>query len=303
MTPGEPGDGDLEAEPAPRLVSRGALILVATPIGNLGDLSTRQIDTLREADVVGCEDTRRTGRLLQHVGVRARALWRIDDHTETARIPEVLDRIGRGERIAIVTDAGTPGISDPGERLVRAVVEAGLPVEVVPGPSAAITALVGSGLPAGRFCFEGFLPRKGSGRAERLASLAGEERTTVIYESPHRVARTLADLVAALGADRRVVVARELTKLHEEWWRGTLTDAAAWAEETPPRGEVVLVVDGAPPLPPADLDDVDAALRAALAAGASVRDASAEVARALGLSRRDVYSAAVRLARGARTPG
>ena len=207
------------------------LVLVATPIGNLGDLSPRAVEELRRADVVACEDTRRTGRLLQHAGVHGTSLMRIDDHTEVSRVADVLRRLARGERVVVVTDAGMPGISDPGERLTRAAVDAGYPVEVVPGPSAAVTALVGSGLPTGRFCFEGFLPRKGSGRSERLEALAAEERTIVLYEAPHRIARTLADLAAALGADRRVVVARELTKLHEEWWRGGLGAAAAWASE------------------------------------------------------------------------
>ncbi len=274
-----------------------ALVLVATPIGNLGDLSTRQLETLRTADVVACEDTRRTGRLLQLAGIRAKALLRIDAHTEAARAQDVIDRIHRGQRVAVVTDAGMPGISDPGERLVRAAVDAGVRVEVVPGPSAALTALVGSGLPAGRFCFEGFLPRKGSGRSQRLAAIASDDRTTVVYESPHRVARTLADLAEVCGADRRVVVARELTKLHEEFWRGSLGDAVVWAEATPPRGEVALVVDGAPAAPPAEPDDVEAAVRAALDAGASVKDAAASVAAALGLPKRAVYAVAVRLGR------
>ena len=201
------------------------LVLVGTPIGNLGDLSPRAVDELAAADAICCEDTRRTGRLLQHAGVERRPLVVVNDHTEVSAIAGVLERLSRGERVAVVTDAGMPGISDPGERLVRAAVAAGHIVEVVPGPSAAVTALVASGLATGRYAFEGFLPRKGSGRSGRLAEIAVERRTTVLYEAPHRVARTLADLAGACGPDRRVAIARELTKLHEEVWRGSLGDA------------------------------------------------------------------------------
>ncbi len=241
------------------------------------------------------EDTRRTGRLLAHAGAAARRLLTVNDHTEARAVADVLARLDRGERVAVVTDAGTPGISDPGERLVRAAAAAGHAVEVVPGPSAVIAGLVASGLPTGRFVFEGFLPRKGSGRTERLAALASERRTVVLYEAPHRLARTLADLADAFGATRRVAVARELTKLHEEVWRGTLAGAAGWADDAGPRGELVVVVDGAPPPPPPGVDDVEAALRAELAAGASTRDAAAAVAGSLGLPRRRVYEQALRL--------
>jgi 16S rRNA (cytidine1402-2'-O)-methyltransferase len=271
------------------------LILVATPIGNLGDLTPRAAAALAEADCICCEDTRRTGRLLQLCGIeRTGPLFRIDDHTEVSRIGPVLERLRRGERVVVVTDAGTPGIADPGERLVRAALDAGLPVEVVPGASAAVTALVASGLPAGRFVFEGFLPRKGSGRTERLAALAGERRTIVLYESPHRAARTLADLAATLGGDRQVAVARELTKLHEEVRRSTLDDAVAWAEAKEPIGELVLVVDGAPAPAAASEGDVDAAVAAALDAGLSAKDAAAEVAAALGVGKKAAYAAALR---------
>ena len=190
------------------MAAPGALVLVGTPIGNLGDLSPRAVEALAGASLVCCEDTRRTGRLLQHAGIGRATLRTVNDHTEVRAIAEVLRRIRAGERVAVVTDAGMPGISDPGERMVRAVVDAGGTVEVVPGPSAVIAALVTSGLPAGRFVFEGFLPRKGSGRTSRLAAVAAEPRTTVLYEAPHRVARTLADLAAACGDDRRVAVAR-----------------------------------------------------------------------------------------------
>jgi 16S rRNA (cytidine1402-2'-O)-methyltransferase len=278
--------------------SSGALVLVATPIGNLGDLSPRAVRELAEAHAIACEDTRRTGRLLQHAGVKARALLTVNDHTEAAAVREVLRRLDAGERVAVVTDAGTPGISDPGERLVRAAAHAGHDIVVVPGPSAAIAALVASGLPTGRFVFEGFLPRKGSARAARLEALATETRTIVLYEAPHRIARTMADLAAAFGGDRRVAVARELTKLHEEIWRGTLRDAVAWAESEPP-GEFVVVVDGAPEPEAASDDAVRAALVQELGAGSSARDAAATVAAVLGVSRRRVYELATELRRGA----
>jgi 16S rRNA (cytidine1402-2'-O)-methyltransferase len=274
---------------------RGALILVATPIGNLGDLAPRAIEALASADVVACEDTRRTGRLLEHAGVRAPRLLVVNDHTEPIQVRTVLDLLDAGQRVAVVTDAGTPGISDPGERLVAAAANAGHVVEVVPGPSAAVAALVASGLPAGRFCFEGFLPRKGSGRRERLVALAAECRTMVFYEAPHRVPRTLADLAEALGPTRRVTIARELTKLHEELWRGSLEGAQAWAEEHPPRGEFVLVVAGAPAAAPAEDADIVAALEAELAGGASKRDAAASVAVALRVPKRRAYDLAVAL--------
>ncbi|CAN5807902.1 16S rRNA (cytidine(1402)-2'-O)-methyltransferase [soil metagenome] len=270
----------------------GRLVLVGTPIGNLGDLTPRAIETLGRADLVCCEDTRRTGRLLQHAGIRATALRVVNDHTEHGAVDDVLARLGRGELVAVVSDAGMPGISDPGEQLVAAAASAGFVVEVVPGPSAAISALVGSGLPAGRFVFEGFLPRKGSGRTERLAAIAPERRTVVLYEAPHRVARTLADLAAACGGERRVVLARELTKLHEESWRGTLSGAVERVAEVEPRGEYVLVLDGAPE--PESVTDASVvnALQAARTTGASTRDAVASVVTALGVAKRRVFDLA-----------
>ena len=270
----------------------GRLVLVGTPIGNLGDLAPRAVEALASADLVCCEDTRRTGRLLQHAGVRAAALRVVNDHTEAAAVADVVDRLGRGEVVAVVSDAGMPGISDPGEQLVAAAVAAGAVVEVVPGPSAAITGLVASGLPAGRFAFEGFLPRKGSGRTERIAEVAGERRTVVLYEAPHRVARTLADLAAACGGERRVVLARELTKLHEETWRGTLAEAVAHVGAIEPRGEYVMVLDGAPA--PAAVTDAEVrdALAAARAGGATTRDAVAEVVARLGVAKRRAYDLA-----------
>ena len=279
-------------------MAEGVLVLVGTPIGNLGDLSPRAVEALAAADAICCEDTRRTGRLLQHAGVeRKGALMVVNEHTEAQEVDGMLTRLSRGERVAVVSDAGMPGISDPGERLVRAAVDAGHVVEVVPGPSAALAALVASGLPTGRFVFEGFLPRKGSGRSERLAAVAAERRTVVLYEAPHRLPRTLADLASGCGDDRPVAVARELTKLHEEVWRGTLGEAAAWAVERPPRGEIVLVLDGAPEAPPPDDDALVDALSEALAAGVSARDAARAVATRLGVRRRHAYDLAVTVAR------
>jgi 16S rRNA (cytidine1402-2'-O)-methyltransferase len=270
-----------------------ALVLVATPIGNLGDLSPRAAEELAAADAVACEDTRRTGRLFAHLGVAAPAMLVVNDHTEARAVRDVLGRLDQGQRVVVVSDAGMPGISDPGERLVAAASAAGHRVEVVPGPSAALAGLVASGLPTGRFVFEGFLPRKGSGRTERLAAVAAERRTIVLYEAPHRVARTLADLVEACGATRRVALARELTKLHEEVWRGSLASALERCAVIEPRGEYVVVLDGAPEPPAADDDAIRSALTEARRDGATTRDAVAEVASVLGVSRRRVYDLAV----------
>lgn len=274
-----------------------ALILVGTPIGNMGDLSPRAIEELAGASVICCEDTRRTGRLLQHAGIERPKLLMVNDHNEAARSVQVVERLDLGQRVAVVTDAGMPGISDPGERLVAAAVRAGHTVEVVPGPSAGVAALVASGLPTGRFVFEGFLPRKTTARAERLLSLSSEPRTLVIYEAPHRIAKTLQDLSLAFEPTRRVALARELTKLYEQVWRGTLDEAAAWAEQTPPRGEIVLVVDGAPAAAPPTDDDVVAELRRMLDGGATTRDAATDVATRLGVAKKRAYNLALSLAR------
>lgn len=272
-----------------------SLWLVATPIGNLGDLAPRAIEVLSQAELVCCEDTRRTGPLLRNAGIQAR-LAVVNDHTETAQVRAVLDVLDRGGDVALVSDAGTPGISDPGERLVSAVLAADHAVSAVPGPSAAIMALTISGLSTARFVFEGFLPRKGRERAERLADIAAEPRTVVVYEAPHRIERTMADLEAACGGDRAVVLTRELTKLHEEVVRGTL-DSIDIGE---PRGEYVIVLAGARQADDvATDDDVRAALRAAIDDGASNRDAVASVVSATGRAKRDVYDLAIALQRDA----
>lgn len=268
------------------------LWLVATPIGNLGDLAPRAIDVLAHAALICCEDTRRTGPLLRHAGIEGARLAVCNDHTESLRVRDVLDVLASGRDVAVVSDAGTPGISDPGERIVRAVIDAGHNVSAVPGPSAVIMALTISGLSTDRFVFEGFLPRKGSERAARLADIAEERRTIVVYEAPHRVERTLADLRAACGDDRMVVVTRELTKLYETVTRGPLGEI----DIGDPRGEYVLVIAGNPTGDePASDATVRDALRAELAGGASTRDASASVSKTLGRPKREVYALALDL--------
>lgn len=268
----------------------GRLTIVATPIGNLGDLSPRAVDTLRAADVIACEDTRHTRKLLSHAGIPAPRLLAVHDQNEAAQVRTLLGLLEKGSQVALVSDAGTPGISDPGERLVAAATAAGHPVEVVPGPSAVIAALVASGLPTGRFTFEGFLPRKGAERRHRLATIAADRRTTVLYEAPHRVAQTLGDLAGACGPRRRVALARELTKLHEETWRGTLEGAVAHVATNIPRGEYVIVVDGAPEAPPPSDEDIEAALHARIAAGDDRKTAVASVSAALSVPKRRVYA-------------
>jgi 16S rRNA (cytidine1402-2'-O)-methyltransferase len=270
-------------------VAAGRLVLVATPIGNLGDLSPRAVEALRSAALVCCEDTRRTGRLLGHIGVTAARLAVANEHSERAAAADAIAVLADGGDVALVTDAGTPGISDPGERLVRAVLGAGFDVTTVPGPTAAVAAVVVSGLPCRRFVFEGFLPRRGRERSDRLAEIAAERRTVVLYEAPHRVVATLADLRAACGDDRPAAVAREMTKLFETVMRGPLGSI----DVGEPRGEYVIVVAGAPDDAPPDDATIAAALVAERAAGASTRDAVTAVAGRLGVSRRAVYAIAV----------
>ena len=270
----------------------GRLVLVATPIGNLADLSPCAVEALAEADVIVCEDTRRTGRLLEHAGVVRHRLVVANEHSEAAAAAQVARLLTEGATVAVVTDAGTPGISDPGERLVRAAVAGGHLVTTVPGPTAGISALVVSGLPTGRFVMEGFLPRKGGERTARLRELAGERRTVVLYEAPHRLARTLADLAAAFGRDRSIVVCRELTKLHEQIWRGTLSEALDHASEVAPRGEYVLVVAGAPDEDQPDDDAIRAALADRSASGEDRRTAIVAVAQELRVPKRRVYALA-----------
>jgi 16S rRNA (cytidine1402-2'-O)-methyltransferase len=280
--------------------TEGTLVLVATPIGNLGDLSARALETLAHADIVCCEDTRRTRGLLTHAGLKGVRLLSLHEHNEMERLDTVLGHLAEGRTVAVVSDAGTPAVSDPGARLVAAAAAAGATVSAVPGPSAALAALVVSGLPTDRFCFEGFLPRRGAERRRRIEAVAAQACTVIIFEAPGRLGATLSDLVAACGPGRRVVVARELTKVHEEVWRGTLGDASATFAEREVRGEVVVVLAGDPAAGrvPDDHEVADA-LRRRLGGGASLRDAAASVAGDLGISRRRVYDLALELRRNA----
>ena len=290
------GEADVAGEPARS--GRAALLIVGTPIGNLGDFTPRAREALAGADVVACEDTRRTRTLLSAagIGLAGKRLLAVHEHNEAEQSGHVARLIGEGKRVALVTDAGMPAVSDPGERVVAAVAAAGLPVEVVPGPSAVVAALAASGLPSDRFVFEGFLPRKGPTRRRRLQALADERRTAVLYEAPHRVQATVDDLLAACGDGRAVVLARELTKLHEEVWRGTLAGAVAHLADAGPRGEYVIVLGGAPEAAAAGDEDIAGALRARLAAGDDKRAAVTAVTLELEVPKRRVYEIALRVA-------
>ena len=270
-------------------MATGVLYVVATPIGNLGDLSDRARETLGAVDLVVAEDTRRTGRLLHAIGVRA-TLRSFFDGNERARTPAIVRELLDGRSVALVSDGGMPLVSDPGYRLVAACVEAGVEVRVVPGPSAVLAALVVSGLPTDRFSFEGFLPRAAGERRARLAAVAHDPRTLVFFESPRRVPGMLRDLVTTVG-DRRVALCRELTKLHEEVRRGSATEVLASVESDPVRGEVVVVVEGDRDGAPVDMAAAVASARALVADGARKRDASHAVADRLGISANEVYRA------------
>ena len=270
-------------------MAAGVLHIVATPIGNLGDLSDRARETLGAVDLVVAEDTRRTGRLLQAIGVRA-TLRSFFEGNERARTPSIVRELLDGRSVALVSDGGMPLVSDPGYRLVAACVEAGLEVRVVPGPSAVLAALVVSGLATDRFSFEGFLPRAAGERRARLAAVAHDPRTLVFFESPRRVPGMLRDLVTTVG-DRRVALCRELTKLHEEVRRGSATEVLASVEGDPLRGEVVVVVEGDRDGAPVDMAAAVASARALVADGARKRDAAHAVADRLGISANEVYRA------------
>jgi 16S rRNA (cytidine1402-2'-O)-methyltransferase len=272
----------------------GKLILCGTPIGNLEDVSARALRVLAEADVIACEDTRRTRKLLGHHGIRAKELVVYNDLNERREAPKLLGRIERGEVIVLVSDAGMPGLSDPGFRLVKACAEAGATVEVVPGPNAAVAAVALSGLAPGRFVFEGFLARKAGPRRRHVAELATERRTIVLYESPHRIEATLADLLEGLG-DRPAVLARELTKLHEEVRRGTLASLLQGVREDPTRGELVVVVEGAVGTSAAEPepDELARRARALMDSGLPRPDALSAVAKEMGVARKKVFDALV----------
>jgi 16S rRNA (cytidine1402-2'-O)-methyltransferase len=272
----------------------GTLYLVPTPIGNLGDISRRMAETLEQADFIAAEDTRVTVKLLNHLGIR-RPMLTYHRHNTDSGGQAVIDRLLAGESCALVTDAGTPAISDPGEELVARCAELGVPVCAIPGPCALVTALAVSGQPTGRFTFEGFLAMNKKNRRAHLDALREEERTMVFYEAPHKLAATLEDLSATFGPDRPLTLCRELTKLHEEVRRTTLGQAAACFRENDPRGEFVLVVRGAEPVREreASLEDGLVLVDKLRGEGLSLRDAVRRAARELGLSRNQLYDLAV----------
>jgi 16S rRNA (cytidine1402-2'-O)-methyltransferase len=273
----------------------GTLYVVATPIGNLDDMTFRAVKILQTVDRIAAEDTRHTGRLLQHFQVKTPQIS-YHEHNHQQRVGEMVAKLQQGESIALVTDAGMPGISDPGYELIVACVEVQIPVVPIPGCSAVVTALSAAGLPTDRFVFEGFLPVKGQERATRLGELAGETRTIVIYESPHRLRQTLQDLAETLGAERSVVLARELTKLHEEFWRGNLATAQEVYTSREPKGEYTLVINGFQPpevsLSPAVIRDE---LKDLLSKGMSRSQASRHLAKLTSLPRKQIYQMALEI--------
>lgn len=272
----------------------GTLYLVPTPIGNLGDISQRMAQTLEQADFIAAEDTRVSIKLLNHLGLKKPMLTYHRHNTETGG-QAVIDRLLAGENCALVTDAGMPAISDPGEELVARCAQQSIPVVTIPGPCALVTALAASGQPTGRFTFEGFLAMNKKNRRAHLDALREEERTMIFYEAPHKLQATLKDLCQTFGADRPVSLCRELTKLHEEIRRTTLGQAEEYYRENPPKGEFVLVVRGAPPKreEEATLEDGQALVEELMAQGTSQRDAVKQAAKTLGLSRNQLYDAVV----------
>jgi 16S rRNA (cytidine1402-2'-O)-methyltransferase len=278
----------------PRDGAAGCLVLAATPLGDSRDASPRLRDALATADVVAAEDTRRLRWLCAALGVTVRG--RVISHydaVEAARLPRLLADVRAGRTVLVVTDAGMPAVSDPGYRLVAAAAAEGLPVTCLPGPSAVTTALVLSGLPVERFCFEGFAPRRDGERRRWLATLSAEPRAVVFFESPRRLPDTLATAVEVLGPDRAAAVCRELTKKHEEVRRGSLAELVAGLEEDPARGEITVVLAGAAPATPPDVVSLVGAVRERVAGGERLKDAAAAVATAAGVPKREVYNAAL----------
>ncbi len=271
----------------------GVLVLAGTPIGDPQDASPRLVRTLAEADVIAAEDTRRFARLVQALGiVLTGRVLSYHEHNEAKRTPELVAALQAGQQVVVVTDAGMPSVSDPGFRLVQAAADAGVRVTAVPGPSAVLTALAVSGLPVARFCFEGFLPRKSGERAKALAQLAVEPRTMVFFEAPHRLSSMLAASALAFGADRSAAICRELTKTYEEVIRGSLLELATWAEQSQVRGEITVVIEGAP----LQIGDPVAALEQVqkqCAAGVPLKVAVTEIAAQTGLSKRELYEQAL----------
>jgi 16S rRNA (cytidine1402-2'-O)-methyltransferase len=274
-------------------VQAGTLYVVGTPIGNLEDMSIRAVKVLQAVDLIAAEDTRHTGKLLHYFQITTPQIS-YHQHNSQQRIPELVQRLQQGAAIALVSDAGMPGISDPGYELVRDCIAAKIPVVPIPGASAAIAALSASGLPTNRFVFEGFLPAKGQDRHQRLQALSSEPRTMILYEAPHRLRQTLADLAATLGGDRNLAIARELTKRYETFWQGSLAAAIAVYETQDLKGEFTLVVAGAKILPVSISESsLKAALQDLLNQGISRSDASRQLATEIGLPRRQIYQLAL----------
>lgn len=272
----------------------GRIVLAATPIGNASDASARLVSLLQTADIVAAEDTRRLQRLLRALEIRVHGrIVSYHEHNEVTRTAELLEQVAGGKTLLMVTDAGMPSVSDPGYRLVEAAIADGVEVTMAPGPSAVLTALALSGLPTDRFCFEGFLPRKTGERNSRLAELADERRTMVFFEAPHRLEVMLRSLHQVLGADRPAAVARELTKRYEQVLRGPLAELLEWAETTEVRGEIAVVVGGAPPAAPANPADRVAAVAALVDEGIRLKDAVAAVAEESRISKRELYAAVI----------
>ncbi|MBE9104910.1 16S rRNA (cytidine(1402)-2'-O)-methyltransferase [Nostoc cf. edaphicum LEGE 07299] len=278
----------MQTDPKP-----GTLYVVGTPIGNLEDITFRAVRILQTVDIIAAEDTRHTGKLLQHFQVKTPQVS-YHEHNRTSRIPELLEHLVNNKAIALVSDAGMPGISDPGYELVKACIEARIPVVPIPGASAAITALSAAGLPTDRFVFEGFLPAKTQQRQEHLESLQTESRTLIFYESPHRLRDTLQDLALVWGSDRQIVLGRELTKLYEEFWRGTIAEAIAYYTQREPQGEYTLVVAGIPASQPQlTEEELKAELKQLISQGISRSQASRQLAKFTSLPRRQLYQLAL----------
>ncbi|BAZ19645.1 uroporphyrin-III C/tetrapyrrole methyltransferase [Kalymmatonema gypsitolerans NIES-4073] len=274
-------------------IKPATLYVVATPIGNLEDMTFRAVKILQTVDVIAAEDTRHTGRLLQHFQIKTPQVS-YHEHNRSSRIPELLEELSNGKAIALVTDAGVPGISDPGYELVKVCIEAGIPVVPIPGANAAITALSAAGLPTDRFVFEGFLPAKGQQRRSHLESLETESRTLIFYESPHRLRETLQDFAEIFGTSRQIVLARELTKLYEEFWRGTIEEAIAHYSQREPQGEYTLLVAGTPPTQPQlSEEELKAELLKIMSQGISRSQASRQLAKVTSLPRRQLYQLAL----------
>jgi 16S rRNA (cytidine1402-2'-O)-methyltransferase len=276
-------------------IHAGTLYVVGTPIGNLEDMTFRAISVLQNVDLIAAEDTRHTGKLLHQFQIKTPQISH-HEHNRATRIPELIDKLQQGKSIALVTDAGMPCVSDPGYELVKACAAANLPIVPIPGVTAVVTALAASGLPSDRFTFEGFLPAKEKDRRNALMQLQTESRTMIFYESPHRLRESLVTILETLGETREITIARELTKMHEEFWRGTVSDAVAAYQTREPKGEYTIVIAGATPIvTTTSSEDIRIALKDLLAQGISPSQASKQLAQELGMSKRDIYQISLEL--------